>query len=115
MLGSLQKQLQEPLGWHRHKCDLKRYQRDSCVLSHINYGMFGCWQSALELGLVYVVHIGLPQFGSVIKHDEAMRDVFQALADHHKLNVWDATIDMHCSDISGQRVEDWNTIHMVAL
>ena len=53
------------------------------------------------------MHIKLPQFGSVTKHDEAMRDVFQALADQHKLNVWDAIIDMHCSDIDGQRVEDW--------
>ena len=77
--------------------------------------MFGCWQPALELGLVYVVHIRLPLFGSVTKHDEAMRDVFQALADQHKLNVWDAIIDLHCSDIVGKGWEIGNTIHMAAL
>ena len=75
------------------------------MLSHINYGKFGCWQPALELGLVCVVHNKLPPFGSVTKHDEAMRAVHQALADQHKLNVWCAIIDMHCSDIHGQRKE----------
>ena len=95
MLDSFKKQLQEPFGWHRHKGDFKRYQRDSDVLSNIKYGMFGSWQPALELGLVYVVHIRVPQFGSVTKHDEAKRAVYQALADQHKLNVWCAIIDMH--------------------
>ena len=71
------------------------YQRNNCVLSHINYGMFGSWQPALELGLVYVVQLRLPQFGSVTKHDAAIRAVYQALADQNQLNVWYAIIDMH--------------------
>ena len=76
------------------------------MLSHINYGMYGCWQPALELGLVFVVHIRVPQFGAVNKRDEAKRAVYKALADQRKLNVWNAILDMHCSDIDGQSKED---------
>ena len=59
-LTAFNQQLQEPFDWHTHKGDFNRFQRDSCVLSHIIYGMFGCWQPALELGLVYVVRTRLP-------------------------------------------------------
>ena len=100
-------QLQEPFVWHRHQGYVKEYQKGSDVLSHINYGMYGCWQPALELGLVFVVHIRVPQFGAVNKHDEAKRAVYQALADQRKLNVWNAILDMHCSDIDGQRKKDF--------
>ena len=100
-------QLQEPFDWHKHKGDFKEDQKGSDVLSHINYGMYGCWQPALELGLVFVVHIRVPQFGAVNKHDEAKRAVYQALADQRKLNVWNAILDMHCSDIDGTGKEDF--------
>ena len=83
------------------------YQKGSDVLSHTNYGMYGCWQPALELGLVLAVHIRVPQFGAANKHDEAKRAVYQALADQRKLNVWNCILDMHCSDIDGTRKEDF--------
>jgi len=75
-LAAFRRQLPEPFVWHTHKEDFKSYQRDSGVLKHIVYGMFGCWQPAFEHGLVCVLHIKVPQFDSSIKNEEAMRDVY---------------------------------------
>ena len=84
------------------------YQRDSGVPKHIVYGMFGCWQPAFEHQLVFVLHIKVPQFDSSTKHEEAMRDVFQACAMQHKQHVWHVIIDLHCSDRDGQRWQYWH-------
>ena len=106
-MKAFKEQLQEPFDWHKQKGDFKEYKKGSDVLSHINFGTYGCWQPALELGLVFVVHIRVPQFRAVNKHDEAKKAVYQALADQRKLNVWNAILDMHCSDIDGTGKEDF--------
>ena len=107
-LAAFRRQLPEPFVWHTHKEDFKSYQRDSGVLKHIVYGMFGCWQPAFEHGLVCVLHIKVPQFDAPITHEEAMRDVYQACAMQHEKYVWHASIDLHCSDRDGQRWQDWH-------
>ena len=78
------------------------------MLNHIVYGMFGCWQPAFEHQLVYVLHIKIPTFDPSTKKEEAINDVCEACAKLQKRHVWHAIADLHCSDLDGQRLQDWH-------